>query len=358
MRNEYSRFELQPREIPPGVEAVFPSLFNGNKDIMFNAAVRAEKRAQHHNDVKIGCAIIVINKNLDLADPEIYTGENTKLSADMLAWPDRECAEARALLNSFNVPRPGMEQDPRWADKEIIPGSLKEGGVVGAVLTVSQNENTGEADRHGHNVLISCNQCIVNYEALMKLGLVTRNTIIYNALIDENGQELAHVEKILGQILDEFHDPEETEKRNLSTIKDLLRVRDKAVEGFLRKVAPINTEIDAQILKLSTVTLPVGASSEDLQKFTEKLQKASVSLVRERSDRKSEEMPEYVEPIIKALTSAFEEGVPKNRLMEALGLENVQLTTSEHFGDLELESIRTAIKEYLNHVFVVPEKKT
>ncbi len=352
MFNEYSRFQLKPREIPPEVEGTFLTLFEKNKKILFDAAVREEGKAEHHGGVTVGCGMVIINKDLDLSEPEIFTGANTKPSSVMLGWPDRECAEARGLLNALNVPRPGKENDPRWADKDITKGSLRDGGVVAAVLTVSKKKNTGEADRLGHDVLISCNQCIVNYEGLMKLGLVTKNTIIYNARI-ENGEEVAHVQKTIGQILDKFH--EDTERRNQSSIEDILHVRQENTKAFLAKVAPINADIDGQILKLDSRPVPSG-NLKRKEKFFEGLQNAKLDLERERSVKKLEEMTPYVNAITTAIISALEEGVPKPRLIEVLGLENVSITTSEHFGNLELESIRGALETYLNELSPTPEE--
>ncbi len=340
MFNEYSKFEIEPRKISQEVVKAFENLFRGKKDAMFSSAVSAEGRANHHKHVNVGCCMLVLNKELNLAEPEVFTGANTKASPAMMAWPDRECAESRSFLNALNIPRSGSAEDPNWsgADIGMEMGTLKEGGVVAAVLTVSKNENTGEHDRLNHSVLISCDQCVVNYEGLMKLGIVNEDTIIYNARIDEKGEEQEHVEQSLGKLIEDFY--KKKEKRDQAIIERLVAAKHEALNEYQREISDINLQFG------SPAENPVPPIMPDDR------YQAQRGYQRERVEAVWEVMENCLADIIKAAKGAAERGLSKERIVQTLGLEEFKLDPdAEKFTNNELKTLEELLSKALFQIY-------
>ncbi|MCL5666205.1 MAG: hypothetical protein M1383_00290 [Patescibacteria group bacterium] len=229
------------KNIPPAdrglnreVEGNFSQLFDGHKDSLVSSAISAEKRALHWDDenrnpkMHVGCSILTLGKKADLSKPDIYTGANSKPEpGDMVAYPNRKCAEMNALENAF-----GEEYEGKIKPEPFEEMEKEDVGVVAAIVTVSPSENTGETDTINHKIVYSCKQCVSSYKVLMEKGILTPKTIVYNART-KDGTVVAGEPVELGILLEKNSKDEEA--KNAKTIEDLFQTISKIKASFYRQ---------------------------------------------------------------------------------------------------------------------------
>jgi cytidine deaminase len=223
MLSEISKYNLEPQEIPFELESSLPQFFDGHKNSIITAAISAEERAEHHSGVHVGCSVLALNKELDLSEPQLYTGANQKKRKGMIPWPERQCAEMQAIKQA-----------------------LDEGcAFIPAIVTVSKSRNTGEKDTLDHDIMHPCKQCQVLFGELLKpeRGILSSQTIVYNARI-ENGQPVAEESMPLGDLLKKLKKDEE--EIYLSSLQDFMEVKDFEIESCARSIEIINLDIERQ----------------------------------------------------------------------------------------------------------------
>ncbi len=320
--------EINPkiRKTPMEVAEAIPQVFKAYKNAMIAAAISAEKRAQYWNKEKpvhIGCSLLVLGEKLDLSQPAIYTGANIKLSPEILAYPERKCGEMIAFENALELKEDKDKTEEERAEENTGDGIEKgDVGLILALLTVSRAFNSGEADTVNHDIMYPCKQCMTSLKYMLKKGIISNKSIIYNARIGQKG-ELIRTEQItFKDLLEKFKSGEE--ERNLKTIQDLLSERDKAAQLLFKSVEKINYDINEDIKSIAPLT-----RKDVLTGFQ-----------RERNEKVFEEERAYTVLIKNALKSGIEEGVSKERLVDSLGLADIVLdTTIGRFRDDELDSI-------------------
>ncbi len=329
MLERLEQIKFPETHLSPEVSASFMRMFEGNKAAMVSAAIEAEKRGVHWDDenrnpkMHVGCAILAIGKDLDISNPAIYTGANSKpVQGEMLPYPDRKCAEMNALENLIGIEHEG---------KIHSPGEEKEDtGPIAAIVTVSQPMNTGEVDTYDHDVVYSCKQCQRDYAHLLKENIISEETVIYNARI-KDGKVVAGEPITLKKLFEVLKDG--SEERIQTTLKQLIVEKNAAFAEYRQYLKKRNGNHKNNRSKDRAVSRePEVVSLLDSQRDkTEDLQ-----LARENCQLR----------IIKAIKSATEESVPKQRILDGLGLEDVILSSpTSSFSEAELEQIS---KKYLD----------
>jgi hypothetical protein len=298
---------------------------------MVGVATSAEMRAEHWNNVHVGCSIIVLNKDLDPAEPSIYSGANRKNSSEMLAFPNRMCGESEAFVNALDIEGPNH----KFVDSDVfdrIGWAKQKGdlGVVVAVVAVSKSRNTGEPDRLSHDVLLPCNQCLTTYQDMVDMGILSSQTIIYNARINEQGKDIAGEPVTVGKLLEDFKKTKE--ERNRRSIQDLFEVKDRAVAEFLTASLEFKKNIPAS----------------EMGKRPGSIGKGKEGLARERKEVLIDEIAIFAGKVRNALLSAFEEGLSKQSLVEVLGLKESYINqNTKGFSNNEIKSILEELEKPL-----------
>lgn len=342
MLHELDRLKLEPHEINEEVERAVPQLFEAYPESLVIAAINAGKRAEHWNKehpTEVGCSILALGEDMDFSKPELFTGANIKKQEGMLAWPRRKCAEMTALASALNHQDENSEEvklaNQGWTDKEMEVGSLREGGVIVGIVTASEQRNTGEADTFNHDVLYSCKQCMTDYDILYQAGRISKKTVIYN-IRTKNGKPVAGEPVSYEKLLEKFGT--EKEQRNLKSIEEMLEAKQKAVNGYLEKVKNINENFIRQKNAL------IRHSPEGPGELEEELR----FLQRDAVEDKWAAFAECFDTISHALKSAAEEGVPKQRLVDSLGLPELKMSPETRgFSQNELDKILDELKKPL-----------
>lgn len=329
MLERLEQIDLPKTHLTPEVSASFMRMFEGHKDALVSAAIAAEERGVHWDDTNrrpkmhVGCALLALNKNLDLSNPAVYTGANSKpVRGEMLPYPERKCAEMNALENALGVEYEGKIHSPGEEEEDL--------GAIAAIVTVSQPMNTGEVDTYDHDVVYSCKQCQRDYTHLLEEKVISEDTIIYNARI-KDGKVVAGEPIPLKKLFEIFKDG--SEERVQSTLKQLVIEKNAAFAEYRKYLEKRNGNKKNHRFDDRLVTPDLGvASLLDRQRDrTEDLQLArEACLLR----------------IINAIKSAVEESAPKQRVLDSLGLEDIVLKSpTSSFSKTELEQIS---KKYLD----------
>lgn len=330
MLHELQQIHFEHQEIPPDVADSLRSLFNGYEKSLVSAAVSAESRAEHWDDANrkpkmhVGCSILILNKDLDLSQPAIYTGANNKKSPEMLAYPERKCGEMNAFENTLGIDYPGKIKAKQYEEME-----KEDLGLVVAIVTASESRNTGELDTATDDVVDPCKQCMTNYEYLVQQGVLSPKTIIYNIRI-KDGKVVAGQPRPLGELLEKFKDGKEELWRN--AIRDLLNARKKAFEEYRHE--------------LHNVSAKYG-NPKDYKILPNVSIKAQLDIERERTEKIMAARGDCVDTIISAMKSAVEEGVPKSMVVASLGLNpSVLETETPGFSNSEILNIENAYVDF------------
>lgn len=329
MLERLEQIKFDQATLSPEISREFSRLFEANRDALVAAAISAEERGVHWDDANrnpkmhVGCAVLALGKEMDLSSPAIYTGANSKpVRGEMLPYPDRKCAEMNALENLIGLEYEGKIHSP---DEE-----KEDTGPIAAIVTVSQPMNTGEVDTYDHDVVYSCKQCQRDYAHLLKENIISEDTIIYNARI-KDGKVVAGQPIPLKKLFEVFKDG--TEERVQTTLKQLIAEKNAAFAEYRQYLKKRNgNHKNGRSTNRAVSREPEVVSLLDRQRDrTEDLQLARESCALR---------------IIKAVKSAAEESVPKQRILDGLGLEDVALSSAtSSFSEAELEQIS---KKYLD----------
>ncbi len=341
MLHELQKINFENQKIPSEVESAMRSLFDKYQDSLVSSAISAEERAVHWDDEKrkpkmhIGCTILALGKNLDLSQPAIYTGANNKPEkGDMLDYPSRKCGEMNVLENALGVGYPGKIQAEPTEEME-----KEDLGVIVAIVTVSEAQNTREADTYNHDVVYPCKQCLTNYQFLVDKGVLSLKSVIYNARI-KDGKVVAGEPITVEALFDKFKDG--TEERHQSTLKDLLHTLNIALIEYKRQIEAIKTRLGNFKDDPVPPIIPGG------------IYKIKLDSQRDRVEAILEAKDFCLGTIMSAIKSAAEEGVVKPRILDNLGLDanlldskKLDLEDLKGFSDSELGRISNKYLEIL-----------
>jgi hypothetical protein len=315
MFHELSKIKFVEQNIPPEVERELPALFNGYKDVLVSSAISASKRAKHWDKQRavpmhVGCSLLILENGFDLSEPKIVTGANTKESPEMLAYPERQCAEMAAKNNALTERKQFSQEDIDLEKKgeEIQEGNLREQGFIAVIVTASPSRNTGEADTQSHGLVHPCKQCQENYKLLLKEKRVSPQTIICSVRIDKDKVISEHLP--LGELLEKLE--KENKDKEERSIKELQTLFQKQVQIFLAAMSPFDEELEKRRIAFLKISGKTG-EKPDYERFSQNLDRER----RERAFSLFDEM-EFRRIMLSAIKSVTEEGVPKIKALSAL----------------------------------------
>lgn len=315
MLHELSKIEFEKQDIPREVENAIPELFKARKEAMINAAISASKRAKHWDKLRpvpmhVGCAMLILENGFDVSEQKIVTGANSKESSEMLAYPERRCAEMVAKNNALTE-RKDFSQEDKDLEKqgeEIQEGDLKQQGLIAAIVTASPSHNTGETDTQSHDLVHPCKQCQENYKLLLKEKRVSPQTIICSVRIDQD--KIVSQQMPIGELLEKLE--KENKDKEQNSIKELDNLFKQQAQNFLKAIIPFNEELEKrrEKIKASLAEMP---KEFDFSKFLEGLDRER----RERSFTIFDEM-RFRTIMLNAIKAVTEEGIPKIKAVSAI----------------------------------------
>jgi cytidine deaminase len=140
------------------VEAYQPAL------IVAAASARGRGVSWRPQPFRIGCAILALNKDLDLSELQMFTGANYKPNqGEQHEWPERKCSEMVAI-------------------EEALKAGVK---FIPAIVTVSSEKSTLEFGTEMHDVVHPCKRCRDFFKELIKRGIMSPKTKLVS--IRDNG---------------------------------------------------------------------------------------------------------------------------------------------------------------------------
>lgn len=133
---------------------------------------------------KIGCSLLAVSGNPDLAEPQLYTSANYKPQGGEWDWPERRCGEMSTVYQALKD------------QCKFIP----------AIVTVTNERSTGESGTENHDIVHPCVKCREMFKDLMQTGVISPKTRIYNVRDDGSGKVLKDKEMTIGELLQKYED--------------------------------------------------------------------------------------------------------------------------------------------------------
>lgn len=157
---------------------------NNFRQSLISGAASARERGESWRSFKIGCSLLALGKNLDLAEPQLYTSANYKPESGEHDWPSRKCGEMSTVFEA-------IKDECRF---------------IAVIVTVSSERSTLEHGTEFHDVVHPCKFCRELFRELINLGVMSTETIVLNVRDDGKGAVLSNEEHTVGRILEIYND--------------------------------------------------------------------------------------------------------------------------------------------------------